>query len=200
MQRVCVYCGSSPGNGTSYLEAARELGKALARRQMTLVYGGGNVGLMGQVARSCLEAGGDVIGVITRQLVNMEVAFTSLKNLEVVETMHERKARMAELADGFIAMPGGLGTIEEIFEVITWSQLGIHKKPCAFLNTGEYYDGLFSFLDHAVNERFIGDVPRKMILLDRQPESLLDQMAEYQPAYVDKAAWVRHVTEQANKE
>jgi uncharacterized protein (TIGR00730 family) len=167
---------------------------------LTLVYGGGNVGLMGQVARSCLEAGGGVIGVITRQLVNMEVALTSLKNLEVVDTMHERKARMAELADGFIAMPGGLGTIEEIFEVITWSQLGLHKKPCAFLNTGGYYDGLFSFLDHAVNERFIGDVPRKMILLDREPESLLDQMSVYQPAYVDKAAWVRQVTEQANKE
>ncbi|NMB57672.1 MAG: TIGR00730 family Rossman fold protein, partial [Chloroflexi bacterium] len=119
MQRVCVFCGSSPGNGTNYLEAARELGSLLARRQLTLVYGGGNVGLMGQAARSCLEGGGDVIGVITRQLVKMEVALTSLENLEVVETMHERKARMAELADGFIAMPGGLGTIEEIFEVIT---------------------------------------------------------------------------------
>jgi uncharacterized protein (TIGR00730 family) len=166
---------------------------------MTLVYGGGNVGLMGQVAQSCLEAGGEVIGVITRQLVNMEVALTSLKNLEVVETMHERKARMAELADGFIALPGGLGTIEEIFEVLTWSQLGLHKKPCAFLNTGGYYDSLFNFLDHAVEERFIGDVPRKMILVDRQPESLLDQMTAYQPLHVDKGAWVRHVTEQANK-
>jgi hypothetical protein len=191
MQRVCVFCGSSPGNGTKYLEAARELGSLLARRQLTLVYGGGNVGLMGQAARSCLEAGGEVIGVITRQLVKMEVALTSLENLEVVETMHERKARMAELADGFIAMPGGLGTIEEIFEVITWSQLGIHKKPCAFLNTDGYYDGLFSFLDHAVDERFIGDVPRKMILLDPQPESLLDKMAAYQPPHIDKGAWAK---------
>ncbi|BCY17644.1 cytokinin riboside 5'-monophosphate phosphoribohydrolase [Leptolinea sp. HRD-7] len=198
MQRVCVFCGSSPGNGTNYLEAARELGSLLARRQLTLVYGGGNVGLMGQAARSCLEGGGDVIGVITRQLVKMEVALTSLENLEVVETMHERKARMAELADGFIAMPGGLGTIEEIFEVITWSQLGIHRKPCAFLNTNGYYDGLFNFLDHAVDERFIGEMPRKMILVDREPESLLDKMAAYQPPHVDKGAWAKKLMEETH--
>lgn len=200
MQRVCVFCGSSPGNGTAYLEAARELGLALARRQLTLVYGGGNVGLMGQAARSCLEGGGDVTGVITRQLVNMEVALTSLKNLEVVDTMHERKARMAELADGFIALPGGLGTIEEIFEVLTWSQLGIHKKPCAFLNINGYYDHLFNFLDHAVDERFIGDAPRKMILVDSQPESLLDQMTAYQPPHIDKGAWAKKLMEESNLE
>ena len=191
MQSVCVFCGSSPGNGSEYLEAARELGLALARRKLTLVYGGGNVGLMGQAARSCLEGGGEVTGVITRQLVNMEVALTSLKDLQVVDTMHERKARMAELSDGFIALPGGLGTLEEIFEVITWSQLAIHRKPCAFLNTSGYYDDLFKFLDHAVDEHFIGDVPRKMILVDCQPESLLDQMSAYQPPIIDKGAWAK---------
>ncbi len=196
MNSICVFCGSSPGQGPEYMQAARQLGMALAERHLTLVYGGGNVGLMGQVARACLDGGGKVIGVITRQLVNMEVALTSLENLYVVETMHERKARMAELADGFVALPGGLGTIEEFFEVLTWSQLGIHKKPCGLLNTAHYYDNLLTFLDSAVEKQFIGDVPRQMVLVDDTPERLLDRFETYQAPHVDKGAWAKHLMEQ----
>lgn len=196
MKSICVFCGSSPGQGAEYMQAARRLGLALAERHLTLVYGGGNVGLMGQVARACLDGGGEVIGVITRQLVNMEVALTILENLYVVETMHERKARMAELADGFVALPGGLGTIEEFFEVLTWSQLGIHKKPCGLLNTAHYYDSLLQFLDTAVDKQFIGSVPRQMVLVDDTPERLLDRFETYQAPHVDKGAWAKHLMEQ----
>jgi len=200
MKHVCVFCGSSPGQGKVYMQAAAQLGKVLAEKQYTLVYGGASVGLMGQVARSCLDAGGEVIGVITRRLMDMEVAYTRLNDLQVVETMHERKARMAELADGFIALPGGLGTIEEFFEVVTWSQLGMHQKPCGLLNTGHYYDRLLDFLDTAVSEQFIGDIHRGMVLVDENPQNLLAKFESYQAPKVDKGAWARHLMEQAGGE
>ncbi|NMB54784.1 MAG: TIGR00730 family Rossman fold protein [Leptolinea sp.] len=200
MKHICVFCGSSPGQGKVYMQAARLLGKTLAEKQYTLVYGGASVGLMGQVARSCLDAGGEVIGVITRRLMNMEVAYTRLNDLQVVETMHERKARMAELADGFIALPGGLGTIEEFFEVVTWSQLGMHQKPCGLLNTGHYYDRLLDFLDTAVSEQFIGDIHRSMVLVDENPQNLLAKFESYEAPKVDKGAWARHLMEQAGGE
>ncbi len=199
MKRICVFCGSSPGDGAEYLQAARELGLALAGKKLALVYGGGNVGLMGQVARSCLDAGGEVFGVITRQLVDMEVALTSLNNLEIVGTMHERKARMADLADGFIALPGGLGTLDEFFEILTWAQLGLHRKPCGLLNTGGYYDRLLEFLDLAVEKKFIGDVPRGLILTDHKPESLLEKFEAYQHPHVDKGAWAKQLMEESKQ-
>lgn len=200
MKHVCVFCGSSPGQGKVYMQAAALLGKMLAEKKYTLVYGGASVGLMGQVARSCLDAGGEVIGVITRRLMDMEVAYTRLDDLQVVETMHERKARMAELADGFIALPGGLGTIEEFFEVVTWSQLGMHQKPCGMLNTGHYYDRLLDFLDTAVSEQFIGDIHRGMVLVDENPQNLLAKLESYQAPKVDKGAWARRLMEQAGGE
>lgn len=199
MQRICVFCGSSPGSGAEYLAAARELGRVIAAKKLTLVYGGASVGLMGQVADSCLQAGGEVIGVITKKLVEMEVAHKSLTRLHVVETMHERKAKMADLSDGFVALPGGMGTIEEIFEMLTWSQLGIHKKPCGLLNTNRYYDLLLGFLDNAVDQKFIDIAHRHMILVDDTPLGLIHKFETYTPPTADKAAWVRHMTKQANK-
>ncbi|HUW13230.1 MAG TPA: TIGR00730 family Rossman fold protein, partial [Anaerolineae bacterium] len=142
MERICVFCGSSPGSRPEFVEAAVQLGEDLARRGITLVYGGGRVGMMGALARGALDAGGEVIGVIPRDLVDQEVAYTDLLDLRVVDTMHERKALMVELAQGFIALPGGLGTLEEFAEVLTWAQLGIHRKPCGVLNVCHYYDSL----------------------------------------------------------
>ena len=198
MERICVFCGSSPGSGPDYMLAARKLGLTLAARELTLVYGGSSVGLMGQVANACLEGGGEVVGVITRKLVDMGVGFTQLDQLHVVETMHERKAKMAELADGFIALPGGLGTLEEFFEVVTWAQLGMHTKPCGLLNTNQFYDRMLDFLDLAVDQQFIGGIHRGLILMDESPEALLDKFEVYQAPHVDKGAWVRHLMEQAN--
>jgi uncharacterized protein (TIGR00730 family) len=152
MKSICVYCGSNFGERVSYLEAAQDLGAEMAERGITLVYGGGNVGLMGTVADSVLAAGGKAIGVIPQALVDKEVAHTGLSDLRVVGSMHERKSLMADLADGFIALPGGLGTLEEFCEVATWTQLGLHKKACGLLNIGGFYDGLLSFLNHATEE------------------------------------------------
>lgn len=177
------------------MKSARDLGLALARKNLALVYGGGNVGLMGQVAQACLEGGGEVYGVITRQLVDMEVALTSLKNLEIVETMHARKARMADLADGFIAMPGGLGTLDEFFEIVTWAQLGLHRKPCGLLNTAGYFDRLLEFLDVAVEKQFIGDVPRGLILTEQKPDDLLEKFSTYHYPKIDKGEWARQLME-----
>jgi uncharacterized protein (TIGR00730 family) len=197
MQRICVFCGSSPGSGTEYLTAAKELGRIIAQKKLTLVYGGASVGLMGQVADACLQAGGEVTGVITKKLVEMEVTHKGLTQLFVVESMHERKAKMADLSDGFIALPGGMGTIEEIFEVLTWSQLGIHKKPCGFLNTNRYFNLLLGVLDTAVDQKFIDFAHRHMILVDESPEGLIRKFETYIPPTADKAAWVRHMTEQS---
>jgi uncharacterized protein (TIGR00730 family) len=197
MKRICVFCGSSPGARDSYAQAARSLGRRLAERRITLVYGGARVGIMGQLAKACLEAGGDVIGVIPKSLVAQEVAFTELAQLHVVDSMHERKAMMAELADGFIALPGGLGTIEEFFEVVTWAQLGIHRKPCGLLNTCNYYDRLTAFLNQAVEEMFVEAVHREMIQMDENPDGLLAKLQAYQAPHANKAAWVLRMTDRA---
>jgi uncharacterized protein (TIGR00730 family) len=190
MKRICVFCGSSPGTGSEYLQAAKELGYALASKNIGLVYGGAKVGMMGRIAESVLEKGGEVIGVIPKGLVEREVAFTGLADLRVVGSMHERKALMADLSDGFIALPGGLGTIEEFFEVVTWAQLGIHPKPCGLLNVRQYYNKLMDFLDHTVSEKFVELEHRSMILVDEDPERLLQKFETYQPPTVDKAQWV----------
>jgi uncharacterized protein (TIGR00730 family) len=197
MKRICVFCGSSPGAGPEYLKAAEQLGQALASRSIGLVYGGAKVGAMGQIANAALEAGGEVIGVIPEQLVEKEVAFAELENLHVVGSMHERKALMVELSDGFIALPGGFGTFEEFFEVLTWAQLGMHHKPCGFLNVSGYYDQLIGFLDHAVDQQFLRTEYRAMVLLDEDAEGLLAKFAAYQPPEIDKAAWILQLNEES---
>lgn len=189
MKRICVFCGSSPGSRPEYLRAAHELGNALVRRHLGLVYGGGRVGMMAEIARTVIQGGGKVIGVIPRDLVERGVALTELRDLRVVGTMHERKALMAELSDGFIALPGGLGTIEEFLEVVTWAQLGIHPKPCGILNVMKYYGTLMDFLEHAVSENFVEPEHRSMILVDEDPESLLRRLGTYRPPLIDKAKW-----------
>lgn len=195
MKRICVFCGSSPGTNPDYLRAAQELGRILAERNLTLVFGGARVGIMGQLAKAVLQANGEVIGVIPRQLVEMEVAYTQLEELHVVDSMHARKALMAELADGFIVLPGGLGTLEEFFEILTWSQLGMHYKPCGLLNTCRYYDRLMEFLDQMVEQGFVEQIHREMIQIDEKPDRLLDTFQTYQAPQVSKAAWVLQMTE-----
>ncbi|MFT4748510.1 MAG: hypothetical protein ACI9E4_000174 [Pseudohongiellaceae bacterium] len=173
MKRLCVFCGASMGRNPAYAEAARSLAKILATKDITLVYGGASVGVMGQLADAALEAGGKVIGVMPQELVNREVSHLHLSELIIVDSMHERKAKMAELSDGFVALPGGLGTLEELFEVLTWAQLRFHAKPCGLLNTNGYYDQLISFLDHSVDEKFIKPAHRQMIILGDEPDTLL---------------------------
>jgi uncharacterized protein (TIGR00730 family) len=180
MQRVCVFSGSSPGAREAYAASAAALGRELVRRGLGLVYGGAHVGLMGVLADAVLEAGGDVVGVIPAALVEYEVAHTGLADLRVTNSMHERKATMAELSDAFVALPGGLGTLEELFEVLTWAQLGFHGKPCGVLNVGGYYDGLLRFLDHSVAERFVKPAHRGLVLAAEAPAPLLDLMAAHQ--------------------
>jgi len=197
MKRICVFCGSSPGARPEYIAAARQLGHTLANRGIGLVYGGAKVGTMGQLASAALEAGGEVIGIIPQDLVEKEVAFTELENLHIVGSMHERKARMVDLSDGFIALPGGLGTFEEFFEALTWAQLGLHHKPCGFLNVCGYYDKLIAFLDHAVAQQFVKSEYRAMVLVDEEPDRLLANFAAYQPPNVDKAAWILALNEQS---
>lgn len=194
LSAVCVFCGSSAGRRPEYRRLAEELGAALARRDLTLVYGGGRVGLMGVLADAVVGAGGCARGVIPRALARKEVAHDGLTELEVVATMHARKARMAELADAFIALPGGLGTLEELFETWTWAQLGIHRKPLGLLdieNPGDssgasYFDHLVAFLDHAVAEGFVRPQHRQMVLRDGAPEALLDHLAAYHAPTVEK--------------
>lgn len=188
IQSICVFCGSSPGRRPEYAAAARALGALLARRGITLVYGGGHVGLMGLLADAALTAGGRVIGVIPHSLEQRELAHLRLTELRVTGSMHERKALMADLADGFIALPGGIGTFEEFLEILTWAQLGIHAKPCGLLNVAGFYDPLVGLLDHAVAERFLRPEHRAMMLLGEAPEALLDGMVNYQPPDVEK--WI----------
>ncbi|WP_156639695.1 TIGR00730 family Rossman fold protein [Bosea sp. PAMC 26642] len=188
MKSVCVFCGSNPGNDPVYADGARAMGAEVARRGLVLVYGGGAVGLMGIVANAALEAGGEVHGVIPRALREKEVGHFGLTRLEIVETMHIRKARMAELSDGFITMPGGIGTFEELFEIWTWGQLGIHSKPLAFLNIAGFYDPLAAFLDQTVEAGFLKQTHRAMTITDTQPATLLDRMEQYVPAQTIK--WV----------
>ena len=189
MKRICVFCGSSPGALPEYTEAAEKLGNALVKNGIGLVYGGARIGMMGAIASAVMRANGEVIGVMPKGLVEKEVAFLGITDLRVVNSMHERKALMSELSDGFIALPGGLGTIEEILEVLTWSQLGIQKKPCGFLNVCHYYDKLIEFIDHAVEQEFINPESGKLILVDESPAALLKKFDDYRPPEVDKAAW-----------
>jgi len=188
MKKICVYCGSSSGKSPEYLESTSVLAKEMVKRNIGLVYGGANVGIMGQIANTMLANGGDVTGVIPQALVDKEVGHFGLTELKIVGSMHERKAIMADLSDGFIALPGGLGTLEELFEVLTWSQLGFHHKPCALLNIKQYYESLSVFLDHAVEEEFVKPIHREMLLLASDPSQLLDAMERYRPPAVDK--WI----------
>jgi uncharacterized protein (TIGR00730 family) len=185
-KRICVFAGSSPGKRPEYAEAAQQLGEELCARGYDLVYGGGGVGLMGVVADSVLANGGQVIGVIPAALAEKEVAHQGLTELHVVASMHERKALMAELSNAFIALPGGLGTLEELFEVLTWMQLGIHAKPGGLINVGGYFNGLLEFISHAVDERFLMQEHRSMILADSNIEALLDALEAFVPPAVEK--------------
>ena len=181
MRRLCVFCGSSPGRQEAYRSAAVLLGESLASQGVALVYGGACVGLMGTVADAVVANGGEAIGVIPTSLVEKEFAHPGLTELHVVETMHERKATMSELSDGFIALPGGIGTLEEMFEALTWAQLGFHQKPCALLNTEGYYQGLVDFLHSAVTEGFVKQRHLDQLLIDSEPQRLLERMAQPQP-------------------
>lgn len=186
MRRICVYCGSNFGARPVYAEAARELGGELSRRGLELVYGGACRGLMGLLADAVLAGDGKAIGIIPQKLVDLEVAHRGLTDLRIVKSMHERKALMIELADAFIALPGGLGTLEEFCEVVTWTQLGLHQKPHGLLNIAGYYDPLLTFLDHAMVERFVSPQHRQTIIAETKPLPLLDRLADYQPASSEK--------------
>ena len=177
MKRVCVFCGSSAGGRPSYREAAAQLGRSLAERRIGLVYGGASVGLMGILADAVLHAGGSVVGVIPQALAKQEVVHDGLTALRIVGSMHERKAVMADLSDGFIALPGGVGTLDEFFEMVTWAQLGLHRKPCGLLDVEGYFAPLLAFLDHAVKERFVKETHRALLLVAAEPQVLLDAFA-----------------------
>ncbi len=186
MRRVCVYCGSSPGFDPVYKTSATEMGALLAACNIGVVYGGGRVGLMGAVADAALAGGGEVIGIIPHHLIAMEVGHRELTSLIAVDTMHARKHQMADLADGFIAAPGGIGTAEEILEVFTWLQLGIHDKPVGLLNVNSYFDGLIEFLSHMERTGFLKREHRAMLLVDEKPGPLLDKLRAFVPQRVDK--------------
>ena len=188
MRSICVFCGSHPGTDASYSEAARSLGRTLARKDLKLVYGGGRVGLMGTVADAALEAGGEVIGVMPRMLVEREISHDGLTELHVVGSMHERKALMAELSEGFVALPGGTGTLEEFFEVLTWAQLGEHGKPCGLLNVSGYYEPLLDLFDHMVDKGFLSEKHRAMLLVEEGAAELLETFSGYAPPGVVK--WI----------
>jgi uncharacterized protein (TIGR00730 family) len=188
MKQICVFAGSSVGCQRVYRTAAEDLGRTLAERGLGLVYGGARVGLMGVVADTVLASRGEVTGVIPSALVAKEVAHNGLADLRVVASMHERKAVMAELADGFIAMPGGWGTLDEFFETLTWAQLGLHRKPCGVLNVNGYFDGLLSFIEHSIEQGFVRREHRPMILVSSSPGALLDMFATYDAPLVEK--WI----------
>jgi uncharacterized protein (TIGR00730 family) len=188
MKRICVFAGSSAGSRPEYLAAAEELGRVLAAREIGVVYGGARVGLMGAVADAVLVGGGQVIGVIPQAMVEKEVAHDGLTDLRVVTTMHERKALMAELSDGFIALPGGWGTLDELFEILTWAQLGIHQKPCGLLNVLGYFDRLLAFLDHAVQQGFVRGEFGALLATSDSPATLLSAMERQRPPAVEK--WI----------
>jgi uncharacterized protein (TIGR00730 family) len=184
--RLTVYCASSPGGDPAHVALAAELGRGLAARGIALVYGGAHLGLMGAVADAAMAAGGEVHGVMTEALVAKEIAHTGLTRLDVVPTMHERKARMADLGDGFVMLPGGFGTLEEFFEVLTWSQLGIHRKPCAVLDPTGFFAPLLAQVDRAVEERFVRPEHRGLVLATTTVDGLLDDLAAWQPTHDDK--------------
>ncbi|UFH49112.1 TIGR00730 family Rossman fold protein [Pseudomonas sp. KNUC1026] len=186
LKSVCVFCGASSGTNLAYSEAARQLGRVLAERGLTLVYGGGKVGLMGVVADAAMAAGGEVIGIIPEALKALEVGHAGLSRLEVVDGMHARKARMAELSDAFIALPGGLGTLEELFEVWTWGQLGYHGKPLGLLEVNGFYEKLTGFLDHLVAENFVRQEHRAMLQLGHEADGLIDGLERWEPTVLPK--------------
>ena len=186
IKSICVYCGSSPGRRNAYSAAARALAAALVTQNIRLVYGGANVGIMGVLADTVLNFGGEVVGVIPAALVQKEVAHAGLTELHVTPSIHERKALMAELSDGFVALPGGIGTLEELFEVWTWAQLGFHHKPCGLLNIEGYFDPLVTFLDHTVDEQFVKQPHRSMLIVENAPEILLERFRHYAPPAVTK--------------
>lgn len=186
MQSICVFCGSSVGASPAYAEAARVMGRALVARGCSLVYGGGHVGLMGVLADAVLAAGGEVTGVIPHALNAREIAHAGLTELHVVDSMHERKALMSDMADAFVALPGGWGTLEEFFEVLTWAQLGLHRKPCGLLNAHGYFDRLLAFLDHTIDEGFVRPRNAELIAVSRTPGELLDRLESPLPPPVEK--------------
>src|SRR5512139_2448306 len=188
MERVCVFCGSSPGRDPGHLDAARRMGRALAARGLGVVYGGGSVGLMGALADAALAAGGEVVGVIPRALQLRELAHDGLTALHVVGSMHERKAKMAELAHGFVALPGGMGTLEEFAEILTWAQLGLHAQPCGLLDVAGYYRPLIACFDAAVAEGFLKPEHRRLVLAAQDPDALVDQFLAWQPPKLQK--WI----------
>ena len=187
IKRICIFCGSSYGRGEKYKEIAVQLGQILVSRNIGLVYGGGDVGLMGTIANTVHRNGGEVIGVIPRHLADKEVAHKGIRDLRIVNSMHERKALMEKLSDGFIAMPGGFGTIEEIFEVVTWAQLELHDKPCGFLNVNGFYDKLFDFMNTVSSEGFTSQECLNLIQIESNPEKLLEKFNCYRPIKIDKA-------------
>jgi uncharacterized protein (TIGR00730 family) len=187
LKRICVFCGSSVGARPAYREAAQRLGELLADRGIGVVFGGGGIGLMGVVADAALSKGGEVIGVIPESLVRREIGHRGVTKLYVVETMHQRKALMADLSDAFIALPGGYGTLEEFCEAVTWSQLGIQRKPCGLLNIEGYWDGLLALLDHAVDEQFVRPENSELVLVARRPELMLERLGAWTPpAHIEK--------------
>jgi uncharacterized protein (TIGR00730 family) len=188
VKRICVFCGSNSGGDPAFSAAAREVGNRIASKQLGLVYGGGNIGLMGVVADAALASGGEVIGVIPQALVEKELAHRGITRLHVVRSMHERKALMADLSDGFIALPGGYGTLDEFCEIVTWAQLGLHSKPCGILNVAGYYNPFLEQIENAVRARFIRAEHRASLLVETIPERLLEQMERFEPAVTHK--WI----------
>lgn len=186
MKSVCVFCGSNTGKGEVYSAAARALAEAVARRGARLVYGGGSIGLMGVLGEAGLAAGGQVVGVTPRRLLERELVHKGLTELHVVESMTERKALMADLSDAFVALPGGMGTLDELFEMLTWNQLGLQRKPCGLLDAGSYFEQLMAFLDHAVAERFMTPEHRSMLMVERDAGKLLERLASELPPEVSK--------------
>lgn len=186
INNLAVFCGSSTGTDGIYIEYAEKLGEELAQRNRTLIYGGAKVGCMGALADTSLTHGGRVVGVIPKKLKNVEIAHDQLTELHIVETMHERKSKMADLADGFVALPGGAGTLEEWFEVFTWAQLGYHAKPCGLLNVNGFFDPLIAMLDHTITQGFMNKIYRDMIIIASDPKTLLEKMDAYHPNYATK--------------
>jgi uncharacterized protein (TIGR00730 family) len=197
--RVCVFCGSSPGAGPDYLAAAEALGEEMLNRNFDLVYGGAGVGLMGRIADTVLAGGGNVVGVMPTTLVDREVAHPGLSDLRIVKSMHERKALMADLADAFVAMPGGLGTVEELLEALTLAQLGMHRKPCGVLNVGGYFDNLKAFLDTATERHFVDPNHRNLLVDSEDPGVLLDLLESFEFDHIDKARWIHHMNSNQGK-
>jgi uncharacterized protein (TIGR00730 family) len=189
MRRICVFCGSSPGARPAYAEAAAQVGRLLAGEGIGLVYGGGQVGLMGVLADAVLAEGGEIVGVIPQALVDREIGHPGVADMRVVGSMHERKALMADLADAFVALPGGLGTLEELFEVYTWAQLGLHRKPCGLLDVEDYYAGIADFLTHAVEERFLPEQHRAMLIVEQEPRELLERIRAWEPSTI-QPKWI----------